>query len=171
MLDRLKASGFDVISVGKINDIFASRGVTDHRGINKNNADGMEKTLELQKEDFTGLCFVNLVDFDMLYGHRNDVDGYAAALTYFDERLPELLGLLKEEDILMITADHGCDPSTSSTDHSREYVPLIMAGPHIKAGTNLGTRKSFADIGRTVLDYFGLKNGIAGESFLGEILR
>lgn len=170
MLDQLSEAGKDVIAVGKIKDIFAGKGITEavYTG---GNAEGIERTLEYLDRDFEGLCFINLVDYDMLYGHRNDVDGYAAALTYFDERLPELLGLLKEEDILMITADHGCDPSTSSTDHSREYVPLIMAGPHIKAGTNLGTRKSFADIGRTVLDYFGLKNGIAGESFLGEILR
>ena len=125
MLDRLKASGFDVISVGKINDIFASRGVTDHRGINKNNADGMEKTLELQKEDFTGLCFVNLVDFDMLYGHRNDVDGYAKALTEFDGYLGRFLENMRIDDVLIITADHGCDPSTPSTDHSREFCRYL----------------------------------------------
>lgn len=117
MLDRLKNSGFDVISVGKINDIFASRGITDHRGINKDNADGMEKTLELQNEDFNGLCFVNLVDFDMLYGHRNDVDGYAKALTEFDCRLGKFLENMRPDDVLIITADHGCDPSTASTDH------------------------------------------------------
>ena len=170
MLDVLLNNEKSVLAVGKINDIFAGKGIGEFVRTG-GNREGIDRTVEYLKRDFEGLCFTNLVDYDMLYGHRNDVDGYAAALTYFDERLPELLGLLKEEDILMITADHGCDPSTSSTDHSREYVPLIMAGPHIKAGTNLGTRKSFADIGRTVLDYFGLKNGIAGESFLGEILR
>ena len=138
MLDRLKASGFDVISVGKINDIFASRGVTDHRGINKNNADGMEKTLELQKEDFNGLCFVNLVDFDMLFGHRNDVDGYAKALTEFDGYLGRFLENMRIDDVLIITADHGCDPSTPSTDHSREYIPIIVCGDKIKAGVNIG---------------------------------
>ena len=170
MLDVLLNNEKSVLAVGKINDIFAGKGIGEFVRTG-GNREGIDRTVEYLKRDFEGLCFTNLVDYDMLYGHRNDVDGYAAALTYFDERLPELLGLLKEEDILMITADHGCDPSTSSTDHSREYVPLIMAAPHIKAGTNLGTRKSFADIGRTVLDYFGLKNGIAGESFLGGILR
>ena len=169
MLDRLKASGFDVISVGKINDIFASRGITDHRGINKNNADGMEKTLELQKEGFSGLCFVNLVDFDMLYGHRNDVDGYAKALTEFDCRLGKFLGNMRPDDVLIITADHGCDPSTPSTDHSREYIPIIVCGDGIKAGVNIGTRPTFADISAFVLDCFGLPALQSGESFLREV--
>ena len=169
MLDRLKASGFDVISVGKINDIFASRGVTDHRGINKDNADGMEKTLELQNEDFNGLCFVNLVDFDMLYGHRNDVDGYAKALTEFDCRLGKFLGNMRPDDVLIITADHGCDPSTPSTDHSREYIPIIACGDGIKAGVNIGTRATFADISASVLNCFGLPALQSGESFLREV--
>ena len=169
MLDRLKASGFDVISVGKINDIFASRGVTDHRGINKNNADGMEKTLELQKEDFNGLCFVNLVDFDMLYGHRNDVDGYAKALTEFDGYLGRFLENMRIDDVLIITADHGCDPSTPSTDHSREYIPIIVCGDGIKAGVNIGTRATFADISASVLDCFGLPALQSGEGFLREV--
>lgn len=169
MLDRLKASGFDVISVGKINDIFASRGVTDHRGINKNNADGMEKTLELQKEDFNGLCFVNLVDFDMLFGHRNDVDGYAKALTEFDGYLGRFLENMRIDDVLIITADHGCDPSTPSTDHSREYIPIIVCGDKIKAGVNIGTRPTFADISASVLDCFGLPALQSGESFLREV--
>ena len=169
MLDRLKASGFDVISVGKINDIFASRGVTDHRGINKNNADGMEKTLELQKEDFSGLCFVNLVDFDMLYGHRNDVDGYAKALTEFDGYLGRFLENMRIDDVLIITADHGCDPSTASTDHSREYIPIIVYGNKVKAGINIGTRPTFADISAFVLDCFGLPALKSGESFLREV--
>ena len=167
--DRLKASGFDVISVGKINDIFASRGVTDHRGINKNNADGMEKTLELQKEDFSGLCFVNLVDFDMLFGHRNDVDGYAKALTEFDGYLGRFLENMRIDDVLIITADHGCDPSTPSTDHSREYIPIIVCGNKIKAGVNIGTRATFADISASVLDCFGLPALQSGESFLREV--
>lgn len=169
MLDRLKASGFDVISVGKINDIFASRGVTDHRGINKNNADGMEKTLELQKEDFNGLCFVNLVDFDMLFGHRNDVDGYAKALTEFDGYLGRFLENMRIDDVLIITADHGCDPSTPSTDHSREYIPIIVCGDKIKAGVNIGTSPTFADISASVLDCFGLPALQSGESFLREV--
>ncbi len=168
MLDQLKEEGYDVISVGKIVDIFAERGITEFVRT-AGNEEGMEKTLEYMEKDFEGLCFTNLVDYDMLYGHRNDVDGYAEALTYFDGRLPELLALLGEEDILMITADHGCDPSTPSTDHSREYVPLVMAGGPIKAGAGIGTRETFADIGATILDYFGLKGGISGKSFLKEI--
>ena len=169
MLDRLKNSGFDVISVGKINDIFASRGITDHRGINKDNADGMEKTLELQNENFNGLCFVNLVDFDMLYGHRNDVDGYAKALTEFDCRLGKFLENMRPDDVLIITADHGCDPSTASTDHSREYIPIIVYGNKVKAGINIGTRPTFADISAFVLDCFGLPALKSGESFLREV--
>lgn len=169
MLDRLKNSGFDVISVGKINDIFASRGITDHRGINKDNADGMKKTLELQNEDFNGLCFVNLVDFDMLYGHRNDVDGYAKALTEFDCRLGKFLENMRPDDVLIITADHGCDPSTASTDHSREYIPIIVYGDKVKAGVNIGTRPTFADISAFVLDCFGLPALKSGESFLREV--
>ena len=136
--------------MGKINDIFAGKGIGEFVRTG-GNSEGIDRTVEYLKRDFEGLCFTNLVDYDMLYGHRNDVDGYAAALTYFDERLPELLGLLKEEDILMITADHGCDPGyTSSTDHSREYTPFIMYGKKIKP-MNLGTRETFADIGATVL--------------------
>ena len=111
-----------------------------------------------------------LLDFDMTFGHRNDADGYAKALTYFDRRLPEILGRLREDDLLMITADHGCDPGTPSTDHSREYIPLVVYGKKCRRGVNLGTRSSFADIGRTILDYFGISEGIAGESFLNEIM-
>ena len=170
MLNYLKDAGKDVLAVGKINDIFAGSGVTDMVRT-EGNADGIEKTLLWEKRDFNGLCFTNLVDYDMLYGHRNDVDGYAKALTYFDERLPELLSGLGEEDIFMITADHGCDPSTPSTDHSREYVPLVMAGKPIKAGANLGTRACFGDIAATILEYLGVSGDVAGESFLKEILK
>jgi phosphopentomutase len=120
--------------------------------------------------DFTGLCFVNLVDFDMMYGHRNDVAGYAKALAYFDSQLPIILNALKNDDILLITADHGCDPSTPSTDHSREYVPMVAYGKQIKKGNNLGTRESFADIAATILEYFDVKQKVAGESFLKDIL-
>lgn len=169
MLNRLSGEGFDVLAVGKIFDIFAGSGVTDSVRTG-NNQEGIERTLEYMQRDFNGLCFTNLVDFDMVYGHRNNAKGYAEALTYFDSRLPELLAGLREDDILMITADHGCDPVTESTDHSREYTPLVIYGKSLKKGINLGTRSSFADIGATVLDYFGINSGIAGESFL-DIIR
>ena len=118
-------------------------------------------------EDFCGLCFTNLVDFDMLYGHRNNIDGYAAALSYFDDRLPEILDKMRDDDLLMITADHGCDPGTASTDHSREYIPLVMYGKNIKADINYHTRETFADIGATVLSYFGISDtDISGTSIL-----
>lgn len=161
MLDALRAAGYEALSVGKIVDIFAGRGITDYVRT-RDNADGIDKTLAYMDRNFEGLCFTNLVDYDMLYGHRNDVDGYAKALTYFDERLPELLDKLREEDILMITADHGCDPSTPSTDHSREYTPLVLVGKKILAGKNFGTRDCFADIAATVLQYFGIEQECAG---------
>lgn len=163
MLDCLKESGFDVISVGKIFDIFAGKGITE-KHLTKNNADGMSVIDTIFETDFNGLCFVNLVDFDMLFGHRNDIDGYANALTEFDRWLSKFIKKLKDSDILMITADHGCDPSTSSTDHSREHTPFIAFGKNIKP-VNLGTRSSFADIGATVLDIFGIDGNISGESF------
>jgi len=163
MLDQLVEAGFDVLSVGKIIDIFAEKGITEYVRTT-DNADGIDKTLEYMKKDFDGLCFTNLVDYDMLYGHRNDVEGYARALTYFDERLPELLAGLGEGDVLMITADHGCDPITPSTDHSREYTPLVMFGKPVKAGENYGTRESFADIAATILSYFGVRQQCAGEA-------
>ena len=166
MLDQLKAAGHDVISVGKINDIFAGRGITEYV-YTQGNAEGIDRTLAYMEKDFDGLCFINLVDYDMLYGHRNDIDGYAAALTYFDRKLPELLGRMRDEDILMITADHGCDPGyTVSTDHSREHTPFLMYGKTVNP-VNLGTRNTFADIGATVLDYFGIEPQIAGTSMLG----
>ena len=168
MLDQLKEKGFDVIGIGKIHDIFAGKGLTEF-SFTKNNEDGIEQTKERMKKRFEGLCFVNLVDFDMLYGHRNDVDGYAKALSYFDKQLPKLLGLMREGDILMITADHGCDPSTPSTDHSREYTPFLMYQYGQAKGVNLKTRKTFADIGSTVLDYFGIESKIDGTSVLEDI--
>ena len=170
LLDELKQAGLATIGVGKIYDIFAGQGITEMVR-NKSNADGMEHTLHYAAQDFEGLCFVNLVDFDMLYGHRNDVDGYAAALTEFDGQLRELLPMLKEDDLLFITADHGCDPSTPSTDHSREHVPLLAYGAKMKAGYNLGTRSTYADLAATVAEYFGVKANIAGTSFLREILQ
>ena len=166
MLDQLSGAGYDVLSVGKIIDIFAEKGITEYVRTS-GNADGIDKTLAYMQKDFTGLAFTNLVDFDMLYGHRNDVDGYAKALTYFDSRLPELLAAMREEDILMITADHGCDPSTPSTDHSREYTPLLLYGKPIEAGRNFGTRAGFCDIAATILDYFGLQPECAGNSLFG----
>ena len=170
MLDQLKEKNFDVIAVGKINDIFVGQGITEAVRT-KNNADGIERTIEYTAKDFNGLCFVNLVDFDMLYGHRNDVDGYAKALTYFDTKLPEIMKGLRDDDLLMITADHGCDPSTPSTDHSREYIPWVITGKQVRAGANVGTRPTFADIGATILDYFGVESRITGTSDLKEILR
>lgn len=165
MLDQLKDAGMDVISVGKIKDIFAGRGITE-AVYTKGNEEGIERTLEYLERDFKGLCFVNLVDYDMLYGHRNDIDGYARALTYFDEQLPEMLRRLREDDVLMITADHGCDPGyTVSTDHSREHTPFLMYGEKVAPG-NLGTRETFADIGATVLACFGIEPEFAGTSML-----
>ncbi|MCI1966345.1 MAG: phosphopentomutase [Oscillospiraceae bacterium] len=170
MLDQLSENGVDVISVGKIIDIFAGKGIKEAIRT-KNNADGIENTIQLTSRDFNGLCFVNLVDFDMLYGHRNDVDGYAKALSYFDKKLPEILAGLRPDDLLMITADHGCDPSTPSTDHSREYIPWVIYGSPVKAGANLGTLPTFSDIGATVLDYFGIRPKIYGTSRLNKILK
>lgn len=167
----LKEKGFDVISVGKIYDIFAGQGFTESH-LTVNNMDGMDKTLNVVKRDFNGLCFVNLVDFDMVYGHRNDIEGYAKAMTAFDARLGEFLKGMQEDDLLIITADHGCDPATPSTDHSREYTPMLAYGKKLKEGVNLGTRNSFADIGATVLEWFDLPtNEIFGESFLKEIVN
>lgn len=170
MLDELAQSGRDVLSVGKIVDIFAGRGITDFVRT-RNNDDGIARTLEMLDRDFEGLCFVNLVDFDMVYGHRNDVDGYAKALASFDRALEEILAKLRAEDILMITADHGCDPGDESTDHTREYVPMLMCGRPIKPGVNLGTRRTFSDIGATILEYLGVEpQKIKGESMLKEVL-
>lgn len=161
MLDQLNEAGLTVIGVGKIKDIFAGKGIGEYT-YTTGNQDGIEKTLEYMKKDFEGLCFVNLVDYDMLYGHRNDIDGYAKALTYFDERLPEILALLGDEDLLMITADHGCDPGyTESTDHSREHTPFLIYGKNVAPG-NGGTRETFADIGATILKYFGISQKISG---------
>ena len=162
MLDILKEEGFDVLSVGKIIDIFAERGITDYVRT-EGNADGIDKTIQWMRRDFRGLLFVNLVDFDMLYGHRNDVDGYAKALTYFDRRLPEILAQLGSEDVLMITADHGCDPGTPSTDHSREYVPLVICGDSVAKGRNFGTVSGMNSIAATILSYFDTKKRLEGE--------
>lgn len=171
MLDYIMDAGLDTIGVGKIYDIFAGQGVS--RQIKtKDNADGMDKTLELAKEDFSGLAFINLVDFDMIYGHRNNIDGYAGALSAFDIRLAQLLSLLREQDIVIITADHGCDPGyIESTDHTREYVPMLAFGAPIKPGVDLKTRSSFSDIGATICDYLNINAEIEGDSLLFSILR
>ena len=171
MPDLLKDAGFDTISVGKIFDIFAGRGFTESYPT-VSNSDGCDKSIAIMDRDFNGLCFINLVDFDMVYGHRNNLEGYAKAMTDFDKRLGEMLPKLGDEDILIITADHGCDPATPSTDHSREYTPMVITGKSVKGGVNLGTRDSFADIGATVLEYFGLDAGkIYGKSFLKEVTK
>jgi phosphopentomutase len=167
MLDILKEKGFDVIGVGKISDIFAGRGIT-RAILSHGNEECMDASMVLSKEDFNGLCFINLVDFDMKYGHRNDVDGYAAALSRFDAWLPEFMKNLRDDDMLIITADHGCDPGDVSTDHTREYTPLLVWGKNLCPAA-LGTRKSFADISATALEYFGIDSDIAGESFYSAI--
>ena len=171
LLDDLTEAKIPVFGVGKIFDIFAGKGV----GMSvrtSGNEDGIEQTLGAMDAQKEGLIFVNLVDFDMLYGHRNDVHGYAEALTYFDDRLPEILSRMQKDDILMITADHGCDPSTPSTDHSRENVPFLAYGERVRPGTDLGTRSSFADIAKTIGDYFGINTtNLDGESFWKEMRK
>ncbi len=165
ILDIIRDAGKEVIGVGKIRDIFAGRGITSYV-YTKGNTEGIEKTLGYLEQDFEGLCFINLVDYDMLYGHRNDIEGYARALTEFDKALPAILDKLREEDALVITADHGCDPGyTVSTDHSREHTPLIIYGKNIPP-RNLGTRDTFADIGATVLALLGIPGKTAGKSVL-----
>lgn len=163
MLDLIQEAGKHVIAVGKINDIFAGKGISEFV-YTSGNAEGIERTIEYLDKDFEGLCFVNLVDYDMLYGHRRDIDGYAKAMTYFDEKLPDILGKLREDDVLMITADHGCDPAyKATTDHTREHTPFIMYGKNIKP-VNYGTRETFADIAATVLDYLGVDKQVSGTS-------
>lgn len=169
MLDDIKKKDLHVAAVGKINDIFLGCGVTE-KVHTTGNSDGIDKTLGYMDTIENGLIFTNLVDFDMLYGHRDDPEGYAKALEYFDSRLPEIMNKMTDEDILFITADHGCDPTTPSTDHSREYVPILVYGKNIKKDISLGTRKTYADLGKTICDYLDAKNNIAGTSFLKEIL-
>ena len=170
LLDLVKEKGMTVAAIGKIEDIFEHRGmtVTDHT---TNNHDGIEKTIDYLKKDFEGLLFTNLVDTDMIYGHRNDVKGYAEAVMYFDSKLPEIMSVMKDDDILFITADHGCDPTTPSTDHSREYVPLLVCGKNVKGGVDLGVRKTFADVGATIAEYLGIDERFGAESFLKDILK
>lgn len=169
MLDVLNENGRTVYAIGKIEDLFVGRGITDSVHT-EGNADGIEKNILALKNSNYDLIFTNLVDFDMLYGHRNDVEGYGKALEYFDSKLPEIIENLKQDDILIITADHGCDPSTPSTDHSREYIPVIVYGKSLKSNIDLGIRKTYADISATVLDYFDLENLKYGTSFKNEII-
>jgi len=167
LLDQLQARGVEVYSVGKIFDVFLGRGIGEQVKT-KTNADGMAKTLAAMDDLNRGLIFVNLVDFDMLYGHRNDVEGYARALEEVDGWLPALDAKLGADDLVILTADHGCDPTTASTDHSREYVPVLAYGRSARAGVNLGVRGSLADIGQTVAENFGTSI-VTGASFLREI--
>lgn len=164
MLDYIKEAGLDVMAVGKIEDIYNKRGITEAVHI-KNNMDGIDKTLSYMKKNKQGLIFTNLVDFDMLYGHRNDVEGYAKALVEADKRIPEIISNMNERDVLIITADHGCDPTTKSTDHSREYIPVLVYGKNLKAGVDIGIRKSYSDIGKTILELLDIKNDLQGISF------
>lgn len=169
VLDLLKDEGLEVIGVGKIKDIFAEQGLTKHYPIS-NNMEGIDKIKEAYQSLTKGLIMANLVDFDSLYGHRNDPKGYANALEEFDQRLPELLEMLDKDTVLFIVADHGCDPTTSSTDHSREYVPLLITGTMVKKGVNLGIRDSFADVGATIAQYFKVNYSGPGEGLL-ELIR
>ncbi len=164
MLEYIKEYGKHVAAVGKIEDIYNGKGITDAVHIN-GNMDGVDKTLEYMDSIEDGLIFTNLVDFDMLYGHRNDPKGYGKAIEDFDSRLEEIYSKLRDEDLLIITADHGCDPTTESTDHSREYIPILVYGKNVKEGINIGVRKSFTDIGKTILDYLEIDNSLNGESF------
>lgn len=170
IMDNLVKNDLSSIGVGKIYDIFAGKSVEESHKI-EDNKDGMNKTLQLMDKEFTGLCFVNLVDFDMIYGHRNDVDGYANSMTEFDEQLGQMMEKLNDDDCVIITADHGCDPSTPSTDHSREYVPMLIFGKNIKEGVDLKTRDTFADIGKTIGDIFGIQTNISGKSFYDKVIK
>lgn len=168
ILTALKNAGLEVLGIGKIEDIFAGVGLT-RRNHTRDNDSGVTATAEAIADDFDGLIFTNLVDFDMLYGHRNNVQGYKDALEALDRRIPELLGAMRPEDIIVFTADHGCDPTTASTDHSREYIPILVYGASVAGDTNIGVRATFADIAATAAEFFGLKNWHVGTSFLREI--
>jgi len=170
MLDYIKEAGQEVQAIGKISDIYAGQGMTKSTST-KDNMAGIDATIAHLQSESSGLIFTNLVDFDSLYGHRRDYKGYAQALLEFDNRLPEIIAALKKDDILIITADHGCDPTFKGTDHTREYVPLLVYGDKIKSGINLGTRTTFSDIGKTILDYLEVAGDIQGESFLAAVVK
>ncbi|MBQ4137615.1 MAG: phosphopentomutase [Clostridia bacterium] len=169
MLDAIKSQGLDVIAVGKINDIFAGQGITKYI-YTSSNSEGMKITSEIADSDFSGICFTNLVDFDSVYGHRNDIDGYAQALSLADKELSELLPKLNEDDLLIVTADHGCDPGDKSTDHTREYIPVLIYGNGVKP-KNIGTRSTYADIAATVCELLGVDYVGDGKSFAGELTK
>ena len=168
MLDKLVSAGKEVVSVGKIDDIFGHRGIT-RSNHTVSNRDGIAATLEFLNEDFEGMLFVNLIEFDMIYGHRNDARGYANALEEFDQAVPEIQKRMKRSDLAMVVADHGVDPTTASTDHSREYIPLLVFGKMITEGKNLGTRKTFSDVAATIAEIFSIPDPMQGESFFKEI--
>jgi len=170
ILDKIKQKGLDVIAVGKIEDIFSKKGITEAVHT-KSNMNGVDVTLDYMRKQNKGIIFTNLVDFDMLFGHRNNPEGYKQALEEFDKRLPEIISAMREDDLLIITADHGCDPTTPSTDHSREHVPVLLYGHGINADVNLGTRKTFCDLASTIADIFEIENIFPGESFLKEIVK
>ena len=164
MLDILKENEKEVISIGKIEDLFSMRGITKNIHT-EGNSDGIDKTIQEIRRESEGIIFTNLVDTDMLYGHRNNIEGYGKALEYFDSKLPEIISSMKETDMLIITADHGNDPSTPSTDHSREYIPILIYGNNIKENVNIGIRQTYADIAATILDIFNLPKLQRGDSF------
>ncbi len=168
LLNALRERDYKTIGIGRIHDIFAGDGLMESIST-RSNVDGLETLLSFVNRRFTGLCFVNLVDFDLVYGHRNDVDGYAAALSAFDRQLAEFIGSMRDDDLLIITSDHGCDPSTESTEHSREYVPVLIYGTGVRRGVNLGTRNSVADIAATIQEALRLHNTTDGTSFWDEI--
>lgn len=171
MLEILKDNGLQVKAVGKIEDIFAGKGITESSGHNRDNDHGVANTVEFIRQDFEGLIFTNLVDFDMEYGHRNDHHGYAKALEQFDSHIPEIIKSMKYDDILIITADHGCDPCFPGTDHTREYVPLLITGSSIRKGVDLYERESFSDISATILEFFDIEEKTSGNSFWREISK
>lgn len=168
LLVKMKEAELDVIGVGKIEDIFAGVGITEAVHT-RDNMDGMNQTIEYMEKDNQGLIFTNLVEFDSKWGHRNDYDGYAVGLEEFDKRLGELIEMMKDGDLLVINADHGCDPTTPGTDHTREYVPLLVYGKKRNSSINLGTRESFADVGQTIVEIFKLEKLPIGKSFLSKI--
>lgn len=168
MLDVIKKNGKEVIAIGKIQDLFSGRGMTKMIHTN-GNEDGINQTIKEMRGDTKGLIYTNLVDFDMLYGHRNNIEGYAKALEYFDSKLPEIMGQMKYTDMLIVTADHGNDPSTPSTDHDREYIPILVYGKQVKENVDLGIRDTYADISATILDILGMEQ-LEGKSFKEEIL-
>lgn len=170
VLDNIKKAGRNVIGIGKIEDIFNGVGITESIHTNSN-AHGIETTIQKMEESSSGLIFTNLVEFDSTWGHRNDIEGYAQGLKYFDEQLPRIISAMKEDDVLIMNADHGCDPTTPGTDHTREYIPLLICGKKINKGINLGTLSTFADIGQTIADLLGTEPVSEGVSFKAKILK